>query len=38
MKDFVICSQCAFWEECRDKENHDGCYFGEEEDENEDLD
>lgn len=29
MNNFVICSQCIYWEECENKENHDGCYFGE---------
>ena len=39
MNDFVICSQCIYWEECGNKENRDGCYFGETEDDfNKDLD
>ena len=25
---FVICSQCIYWEECENKEDRDGCYFG----------
>ena len=29
MNDFIICSQCIYWEECENKENRDGCYFGE---------
>ena len=28
MGDFVICSQCIYWEECENKESRDGCYFG----------
>jgi hypothetical protein len=31
--EFVECSQCRYWEECGNKENHDGCYFGEKEEE-----
>ena len=27
--EFVVCSQCSYWEECENKENRDGCYFGE---------
>lgn len=39
MGDFVICSQCIYWEDCEMKESRDGCYFGEMEDNlNEDLD
>lgn len=39
MGDFVICSQCVYWEECEMKEDRDGCYFGETEDNlNETLD
>lgn len=26
---FVICKECIYWEDCPNKENHDGCYFGE---------
>lgn len=29
MNDFVICSQCIYWEECENKEDRNGCYFGE---------
>ena len=32
-EEFVICSQCRYWEECENKENHDGCYFGEKKEE-----
>lgn len=28
MGEFVICSQCIYWEECENKEDRDGCYFG----------
>jgi hypothetical protein len=39
MDEFVICSQCVYWEECENKEDRDGCYFGvKEEDFDEDLD
>jgi hypothetical protein len=39
MGEFVICSQCIYWEECENKEDRDGCYFGaKEEDFDEDLD
>ena len=39
MNDFVICSQCIYWEEYENKENRDDCYFGETEDDfNKDLD
>ena len=39
MENFVICFQCIYLEECENKESHDGCYFGEIEDNfNEDLD
>ena len=39
MNDFIICSQCIYWEECENKESRDGCYFGENEDEcNENMD
>ena len=31
--EFVICSQCLYWEDCENKENHDGCYFGEKKEE-----
>ena len=31
MGDFVICSQCVYWEDCENKEDRDGCYFGEKE-------
>jgi hypothetical protein len=27
--EFVICKECIYWEDCPNKENHDGCYFGE---------
>lgn len=30
MEEFVMCSQCVYWEECENKESRDGCYFGEE--------
>ena len=33
MSDFVICSQCIYWEECENKEDRNGCYFGVKEDE-----
>ena len=29
MGNFIICSQCIYFEECENKENRDGCYFGE---------
>ena len=29
MGEFVICSQYIYWEECENKEDRDGCYFGE---------
>ena len=39
MNSFVMCSQCIYFEECENKENRDGCYFGETEDNlNKDLD
>ena len=39
MGDFVMCSECVYFEECEKKESHDGCYFGEkEENENETVD
>lgn len=39
MEDFVICSQCIYFDECEIKEDRDGCYFGAtEEDFDEDLD
>lgn len=28
MGEFVICSQCIYWEDCENKEDRDGCYFG----------
>jgi hypothetical protein len=28
MGEFVICSQCIYWEDCENKEGRDGCYFG----------
>lgn len=28
MGEFVICSQCVYWEDCENKEDRDGCYFG----------
>lgn len=27
MGEFVMCSQCIYWEECENKESRDGCYF-----------
>lgn len=27
--EFVICKECIYWEDCFNKENRDGCYFGE---------
>ena len=33
--EFVMCSQCVYREECRNKESRDGCYCGEKEEENE---
>ena len=27
--EFVICKECVYWEDCPNKENYDGCYFGE---------
>jgi hypothetical protein len=27
--EFVICTDCAFFDECENKESRDGCYFGE---------
>ena len=39
MGEFVICSQCIYWEDCENKEDRDGCYFGAKEgDFDEDLD
>lgn len=32
MGNFIICSQCIYFEECENKESRDGCYFGETED------
>ena len=32
MGEFIMCSQCIYWRECENKENRDGCYFGETED------
>ena len=29
MNDFVICSQCIYWEEDENKESRDDCYFRE---------
>lgn len=29
MGDFIICSQCIYFEDCENKEDRDGCYFGE---------
>ena len=26
--EYVACKECAMWEECENKENRDGCYFG----------
>ena len=31
--EFIICSQCLYWEDCKNKEKLDGCYFGEKEEE-----
>ena len=28
MGEFVICSQCVYWEDCENKEDRDGCFFG----------
>ena len=27
MGEFVICSQCIYWEDCENKEDRDGCYI-----------
>ena len=29
--EFVLCSECIYYDECENKEDRDGCYFGEEE-------
>ena len=34
MDGFIMCSKCIHQEDCEDKESRDGCYFGEEEEEN----
>ena len=31
MDEFIMCSQCIYWEDCENKEDRDGCYFGEKE-------
>ena len=28
-EDFILCSNCIYWDECEDKESRDGCCFGE---------
>ena len=29
--EYVSCKECIFWEDCENKENRDGRYFGEKE-------
>lgn len=29
--EWIACSECSFKEDCTDRENRDGCYFGEKE-------
>lgn len=33
MNEWVSCSECIYWDDCEEKENVDGCEFGETEDE-----
>ena len=30
-EEFVYCSQCIYYDECEEKEDRDGCYYGERE-------
>lgn len=34
---FISCLECIFFEDCQDKESRDGCYFGEKEEEDDEL-
>ena len=37
--EYITCNKCIMWEDCENKENREGCYFGEKEDDiNETLD
>ena len=29
--DWVVCKECIYFEDCENKEDRDGCYFGEDE-------
>lgn len=35
--EYVACKECIMREDCENKENRDGCYFGEKEEKNENL-
>lgn len=32
-EEFVSCTECILFEDCNEKEDRDGCYFGEREEE-----
>ena len=35
--EYVACKECAFWEDCENKESRDGCYFGEKENDGDEV-